>query len=56
MYKEFISFPSLKAKNDKIEAVLFWAHREKAGFFGKDRNAGKNTKQREMRKTKYKMD
>ena len=31
---------SLEVKNDKTEAVLLWAHHEKAGFFEKDNNAG----------------
>ena len=29
-------------KNDKTEAALLPAHLEKAGFSGKDKNAGKN--------------
>ena len=28
-------------KNDVIEALLLWAHREKTRFFGKDNSAGK---------------
>lgn len=28
-------------KNDKTEALLCWVHHEKAGFVGKDNNAGK---------------
>lgn len=36
-----------------MEAVLLQAHQEKAGFFGKDNNAGKNRKQQGKRKIKY---
>lgn len=32
---------SLEAKMTKLEAVLLWAHHEKAGLFGKDNNSGK---------------
>ena len=43
-------------KNDKVEAFLPQAHSEKAGFFGKDNQAGKNRRQQEKRKTKYEVD
>ena len=46
---------SLESKMIK-QAVLLWAHHEKAGFFGKDNNAGKSRRQQEKRKTKYEMD
>ena len=45
----------LEAKKIK-QAFLLWAHYEKAGFFGKDNNAGKSRRQQEKRKTKYEMD
>ena len=47
---------SLEAKNVETEAVLFWAHLEKAGFSGRDHNAGKDGRQQEKRKAKYEMD
>lgn len=42
-------------KTDKTEAVLCWAHHEKAGFLGKDNNAGTNGRQQEKRKTDYEL-
>lgn len=46
----------LEAKDDKIEVVLFWAHYEKARFFPKDNNAGKDRKQQKKRSTQYEME
>ena len=37
---------SLEAKNDKTEVVLLWVYQEKAAFFGKDDNVGKNRRQK----------
>lgn len=42
-------------QSDKTEAVLLWAHCDKAGFSGKDKNAGK-TGGRGERKAKHGMD
>lgn len=45
----------LEAKMTK-QVVLLQAYNEKAGFFGKDNNIGKNRRQQEKKKTKYEMD
>lgn len=50
-----LSLNIIRGKNDKTAAVLLLAHHEKAGFSGKDHNAGKNQKQQEKRKTGYEM-
>ena len=34
-----------RGKNVKTQAVLLWAHQNKAGFSGKDNNAGKGGKE-----------
>ena len=47
---------SLEAKMLATEAILLWAHNEKAGFSGKDNSAGKGGSQQEKRKTKYEID
>ena len=44
------------SKNDKTEAVLFQAHREKAEVFGKDNDAENSRRQQEERKTNCEMD
>lgn len=41
-------------KNVKTEAFIHWAYLEKAGFFGKDNNAGKTRRQQEKRKPSIK--
>ena len=39
----------------KLKLPYFLVHHEKAGFFGKDRSAGKNRRQQGKRKTKFGM-
>lgn len=43
---------TLLAASDKMGAALLWAHEERAGFFGKDKNVGKNRRLRKKRKVK----
>ena len=43
-----------QSKNIKAEALLLWAHHEKAGFSGRDSHAGKGGKA--AGKAKYEMD
>ena len=51
-----LSLKHLWRQNNKTETVLLWAHHEKAGFFGKESNAGKNRRQPKKEKNKYEMD
>lgn len=43
-------------KNDKTEAILLWACHEKAGFLGKDTNAGKAEGSRKRGKSRFEME
>ena len=43
-------------ENVETEVVLLWAPHEKAGFSGKDNNAGKGRRHQKKRKIKYEMD
>lgn len=45
---------SLEAKITKLKLPCV-GHTEKAGYFGKDNNAGKNRKQQEKSKAKHEM-
>lgn len=47
---------SLKATDEKTEAVLLWAHHEKAVVFEKDNSAERNRNWQEKRKSKYEME
>ena len=40
-------------KSDEVEAVLLWAHHEKARFSGKDNNSGNGGKLQEQSETEY---
>ena len=40
----------------KHQKKKLWVHCEKAGFSGKDNQAGKGRRQQEKRETKYEMD
>ena len=46
----------LEAEITKLKLFYLQAHHEKAEFFGKDNNAGRNRRWREKRKTHYEMD